>query len=258
VRQRLTLFVLSLSVSLIPGLALADPPLDDTGRKVLGWFERQASSPIGEFLRSRMPPRLDETGVANVLRSLPPKGEREPKASDRPKLVAAQRVLDYVAGPGAVRITLTDDIDDAYVGLYYRAVLIVSTRALAILNPSQLAAIAAHELGHSVEWDVYLAALKGKDLARMRELELTSDGMAVLYLQRFGQSPDSLVSALQALERYNAWHGGVQAGQEGGRASTAGRYPTLTARVAFIRAVARLQWGKRGDERVASGLPAKP
>ena len=257
-RQRLTLFALSLSVSLIPGLALADTPLDETGRKVLAWFKRQTSSPVEDFLRTRTPPRLDAAGVANVVSSLPPKGERQPKAADRPKLIAAQQMLDSIAGPGAVRITLTGEIDDAYVGLYYRAVLIVSVHALETLDASQLAAIAAHELGHSVDWEVYLAAIKGTDFARMRELELTSDGMAVLYLQQLGRPADDLVSALQALERYNASHAGIRAGHAGGPASTADRYPTLEARIAFIRAVAALPWPHSPATRVASAPPPEP
>jgi hypothetical protein len=256
VRQRLTLFVLSMSVSLIPGLALA-APLDDTGRSVLTWFERQASSPLDDFLRTRTPPRLDAVGLANVLKSLPPRGEREPKATELPKLIAAQRVLDYIAGSAVVRIVLTDDVDDAYVGLYYRAVLIVSGHALDILNGSQLAALAAHELGHSVDWEVYLASIDGNDFGRLRQLELRSDGMAVLYLLRLGESPDDLVSALGALERYNAWLAGVLAGRAGGPPSTANRYPTLGARIAFIRAVAALKWGSV-DGRVAAVPPPKP
>jgi hypothetical protein len=258
VRQRLTLFVLSLSVSLIPGLVLADGPLDDTGRKVFAWFERQTSSPMDDFLRVRTPPRLDAASVANVLKSLPPKGERQPTAADRPKLLAIQRVLDYIAGPGAVRVALTAELDDAYVGLYYRAVLIVSMDAMKVLDERQLAAIAAHELGHSVDWDEYLAAIQGTDLPRMRELELRSDGMAVLYLAHLGRPAKDLVSALQALERYNAWHGGIQAGRTGGPPSTVARYPTLDARIAFIRAVAGLEWARGPAARVAVVPPSQP
>ena len=257
-RQRLTLLALSLSVSLIPTLVLADPALDDTGRKVLAWFERQASSPIDDFLRTRVPPRVDEAGIANVTRSLPPRGDSQPKPADRPKLGEAQRVLDYIAGPGAVRTIVTDQVEDAYVGLYYRAVLVVSAHALEILDGRQLAAIAAHELGHSVDWDVYLAALADKDFGRMRELELTSDGMAVLYLERLGRTADDLVSALQALERYNAWHAGIEAGRDRGPASTAPRYPTLGARVAFIRALAAVKWSAGSDLRVAARPAPKP
>ena len=73
-------------------------------------------------------------------------------------------------------------------------------------------------------------------------------------VQFAGANPDPAL----ALERYNASHAGIRAGHAGGPASTADRYPTLDARIAFIRAVAALPWPHSPATRVASAPPPEP
>jgi len=127
-----------------------------------------------------------------------------PSRKDGEKVSAAQRILEYSARARSVTIKVID-VDSAFVGLYHRAVVLVSARALALLSADELAALTAHEMGHDADWDAYWTAIQRQDDERMRELELKADGIAVLTLQHLGISPERLTSAIRITIRYNDW-----------------------------------------------------
>jgi predicted SprT family Zn-dependent metalloprotease len=58
------------------------------------------------------------------------------------------------------------------VGLHARSVVLISQRALHLLNADVLQAVVAHEIGHEYVWDEYQAALERKDARRLQELAL--------------------------------------------------------------------------------------
>jgi hypothetical protein len=77
----------------------------------------------------------------------------------------------------------------------------------------------------------------------MRELEMWSDGIAVLTLERVGIDPERLASAVERQTHYNQVQDAMVRAATPGRVQPApDRYVPLGQRVAFIRAVARLRW----------------
>ncbi len=135
------------------------------------------------------------------------------------------------------------DVDSAFGGFYYRTVVLLSAKALALLDADELAALVAHEMGHDADWDAYAMAMQQHDTERMRELELKADGIAVITLEHLAIDPERLASAIQKVMRYNDWRDHTAgATPHAGAAPTADRYVPLNERLAFIRSVAKLHW----------------
>jgi hypothetical protein len=244
--QRLTALVAALAVGFgfsLPARAADQSDGERTSLKVLALFEGHSDETIDAFLMRLRPDPLDEASRAKVIASLPREGEMHPSRKDGEKLAAAQRILDYSACSGAVTIRVVD-IDSAFVGLYYRTVVLVSGKALALLAADELAALVAHEMGHYDDWNEYARAMQAHDSAKMRELELKADGLGVLTLEHLGISPERLVSAVQKMIRYNDWRDRSAGAtpQAGPTAGTADRYVSLDDRLAFIHAVAQIRW----------------
>ena len=242
-RQRLTALVLALTVGLsIPVWAATQRESERTSRNVLAFFDGHGNDTIDAFLMRLRPAPLDEASRANVIASLPKEGEARPSRKDGEKLLLAQRILDYSAGPGAVLVKVVD-VDSAFVGLYNRAVVLVSAKALALLDAEELTALVAHEMGHDADWDAYVFAIQQHNTERMRELELKADGIGALILEHLGIDPERLASAIQKTIRYNDWlDRNAGATSQTAAAVTADRYVSLRERLAFIRTVATLHW----------------
>lgn len=123
----------------------------------------------------------------------------------------------------------------AFIGLHDRAVILVSANILPLLSREQFAALAAHEIGHEYVWADYRGAAKQHDHARIRELELRCDGIAVLTLRRLGLGAAPLISAVERLTSYN---------RELRLDDNADDYVSLRERRAFIHAVEQLHWAE--------------
>jgi Zn-dependent protease with chaperone function len=153
----------------------------------------------------------------------------------------AEDVLAYHGRRGLISFTIID-VDPAFVGLHARAVILVSASALSVVDREEFAAIVAHEPGHEYVWVDYERAKQDGDDARIRQLELRCDGIAVLTLQRFGLNPQRLISGLERLTWYNQEH----------LFDTDGRdYPSRDERRVFVRAVEKLHWAERDSSRLA-------
>jgi hypothetical protein len=241
--QRLVALVAALVVGLSLPAAAKQSSGERTSLKVLALFQGHSDETIDAFLMRLRPDPLDEASRAKVIASLPKNGEVRPSRKDGEKLSATQRILDYSARSGAVTIRVVD-LDSAFVGLYYRTVVLVSAKALSLLAADELAALVAHEMGHDDDWNEYWTAMQAHDSETMRELELKADGLGVLILEHLGISPERLVSAVQKMMRYNEWRGRSAGAtpQAGPATGTADRYVSLDDRLAFIHAVAQIRW----------------
>jgi Zn-dependent protease with chaperone function len=241
--QRLTALVLALTAGFaMPAWVAAQTDGERMSRKVLALFDGHPNETIDAFLMRLRPAPLDEALRANVIASLPKDGEVRPSRKDGGKLLLAQRILDYSAGPGAVLVKVVD-VDSAFVGLYNRAVVLVSAKALAFLDAEELAALVAHEMGHDADWDDYVNAIQQHNSEKTRELELKADGIGALTLEHLGIDPERLASAIQKTIRYNDWlDRNAGATSRTTAAATADRYVPLRERLAFIRSVATLRW----------------
>jgi Peptidase family M48 len=174
-----------------------------------------------------------------VIRSLPAHGEvTNLSASQRQKLQSLQPLLGSSEHPAfEVKVIA---VRQAFIGLYQRAVLLLSAPALSLWTPEELQAVAAHEIGHEYIWRQYQIALQGRQRSRLQQLELYCDGIAILNLQRLGIDPSHLIAALEKTIRYNRDHYG--------RALNEDDYPTLAQRRKFHRALIRRMGGTNNPE----------
>jgi hypothetical protein len=173
------------------------------------------------------PAPVDAEEKAFVLKSLPSEGEvTELTESERQKLKELGPVLRLHAREGVYELKVIA-LPQAWVGLYERAVLLMSLPALRLLDSEELQAVVAHEIGHEYVWQEYALARTHNDIARLRELELACDALAVLTLARIGVKPDRLVTAVEKGLRFNR--------DRFGRPNNENSYPSLKARRELVK-----------------------
>jgi hypothetical protein len=194
--------------------------------RALGFFE--GSEEDGEALLRRLRPAPVSAAMrAAVVAALPREGELQPTDDEHTKIATLEAVLEFHQRKGSLVIKVID-VGHAFVGLHARTVLLLSRDALSLVSAEELQALAAHEFGHELFWDEYQAARVGNP-ARVQELELRCDGVAVTTLRALGQEPDALVRAVTLMTRYN---------ERLGATASAPSYVSLKDRRAFIETMA--------------------
>jgi Peptidase family M48 len=206
-----------------------DPPASQI---VLGFFQSHANQDLDAFLESLRPAPLDAAARAEVLAGLPTDGTLPPSAEEQRKIAAARRLLAYCARDGVITFKVIE-LNHAFLGLYFRTVILVSRKLFNLVDADEFVALVAHEVGHDFDWDEYWTAMQRHDHARMQQLELRSDGIAVLTLRRLRVDPEHLVSAVQRVTLYNQRHNATARAED---------YVSLSERLRFLRAVAKLVW----------------
>jgi predicted Zn-dependent protease len=154
---------------------------------------------------------------------------------------------------------LDDDIPQAYAG--FNATIYITRGALAILrDEAELAAVIAHEMGHTIAGhhreaiaemvrDVGETELqKWRDLRYARDDEIQADEQAVVFLARAGYDVNAVERMLRAL-------GGYEGG--GDEDSSDDRHPVWRERIARAAALAtRHPAGERAVERYNARVAA--
>jgi hypothetical protein len=256
VRQRLAAFLILSFAPGIPAPAHAGQPrLGTVSKSILARFDAATGESPDALLRRLRPDPLDPAARARVRATLPREGEIALTAEDRDKLTLAERVLDYSARCGVIEIKVVE-MNQAFVGLYRRSLILISGQAFRLLDAAELAALVAHEIGHDYHSRIYANALTAGDTPQLRALELQADGLAVLTLREVGIDPERLVDAVQQIVRYNDW----QYRNAGAPPSTITdeRYVPLGERVQFVRAVASLHWATARPAVGTTGVIPKP
>jgi Peptidase family M48 len=151
------------------------------------------------------------------------------------KMTLGEEVLAYHGRRGVITFTIIR-VTSAFIGLTERAVILVSANVLPLLNREEFAALVAHEIGHEYVWADYWRAERRHDHARIRELELRCDGIAIVTLRRLGLDLGRLIEAVEILTSYS---------RELRLDDNAADYAQLRERRAFIRAVEQLHWADR-------------
>jgi hypothetical protein len=229
--QRLPVLLACVMAMMVP-IRAADPrKVSDTVKSALEYFENHHGLSIDEFLDHLRPSPIDPAQRARVIETMPPNAIT-PDAQSVGKMSLGDDVLAYHRRRGLITFTIIK-VAPAFIGLHDRSVILVSANILPLLNKEEFAALVAHEVGHEYVWAEYRRAEGRHDHARIRELELRCDGIAVLTLRRLGIDAERLVRALQVLTWYN---------RELGVDENAIDYVSPGERRAFIRAVAQLQW----------------
>jgi hypothetical protein len=179
-----------------------------------------------------------------VVAALPPEGELQPTEAERAKIAPLEPVFDLHERNGLIVIKVID-VGHAFVGLHAKTVLLLSRDALSLVSAQELQAVAAHELGHEMFWDEYEAARVAGGHARLQELELLCDGVAVTTLRELGLGPQSLIDAVTKMTRHNERLHAV---------GSAARYVSLRQRRHFIEVVAAML-DARGQEALTRPTP---
>jgi hypothetical protein len=165
-----------------------------------------------------------------VLKSLPRELKaRVVNARDRAKLAVLDPVLRAVQRHAVYEIRVIES-PSATIAIDGRAIILISERALGILDADELRAAVAHEAAHEYVWEEWRRADKRDDWKRLRELELVCDGIAVVILHQLGLETSSLIRSFERLTRFNLlWLDSLP---------NPSSYPTLAERSEFARKVA--------------------
>jgi hypothetical protein len=187
------------------------------------------------------PTAVSPAEMARILRTLPERGEvTKLDQAARAKLAAVDHLLRAMTRDGVYAIKIID-VPQAVVGLYARAVVLVSERALELVSADELQALVAHEIGHEYVWAAYERAVASKDRSQIRQLELVCDGIAIVTLRQLGIDHSRLTVAIGKVAGFNRLHFGDAVSES--------NYPTLAERRAYARAVSAWAAGTGDRER---------
>jgi hypothetical protein len=212
--------------------------------------ELLASDPRGfvHFLDAARPSPVSGELKARVLQGLPREGEvTDLSGVARQRLAGLGPLLRATGRDGMYTIKVID-VPQAAVAIHARVVLLISQPALRLVDAEELQALVAHEVGHEYVWTDYERASAASDHARLRDLELLCDGIAVATLHRLGIDPAHLIAGLEKLGRFNR--------RLSGAIKNLDDYPTEKQRREFVRAAAA--WVARGDGSAPAGGRGRP
>jgi hypothetical protein len=223
VRTLLAAGLVMTAASLATSIAVAQS-IDDPGARAHRLFDAITPLNADAWLNSARPQPLGAALRARVLATLPTEGELRPSTAEAEMLAALEPILRYHGRQGVYTFKLID-LRRAFIGLHARTVVIISRPALGLLNTSELRALIGHEIGHEFFWSEYQSARERNDAGRLQELELKSDGVAVLTLVALGMDPAPLLGGVRKLTRFN----------EGIGLTANDGYPSLSDRLRFAR-----------------------
>lgn len=222
-RNRRAMWIAAILVSAAAAASAQDDSLLESA---LHYFTRHNASEIFELFDSVRPAPVSDAERGRILAMLPTEGDvRDLDTAQRKKLAGMRRVLQLHRRE-AVYIIKVIEVPQALVALHARAVVLVSERALDLLDAEELQALVAHEVGHEYFWGEYFRARRDNSQSSLRRLEMLCDGFAVITLERAGVNPKRLTSALQKIGRYNRDRFGVALNEDD--------YPAVSERRRFV------------------------
>jgi len=171
--------------------------------RALHYFTRHEAGEIFEVFDAIRPAAVSDAERGRILAMLPADGNKHDlNTVQLKKLAAVRRVLELHRRE-AVYVLKVIEVPQAAVALHARAVVLVSERALDLLDADEVQALVAHEIGHEFFWDEYFRARRDSSQSSLRTLELLCDGFAVITLAHAGVNPERLTSALEKVVRHN-------------------------------------------------------
>ena len=238
-RNRLAIWLAAILASAAPAALAHD---ESVLEPALHYFTRNDPGDVLERLDSVRPAPVSDAERGRILAMLPTEGDlRELDTAQRKKLAAVRRVLELHQREAVyvIKVMNAIEVPQAAVALHARAVVLVSERALDLLDTEELQALVAHEVGHEYFWGEYFSARRENSQSSLRRLELLCDGFAVVTLQRVGLNPKRLPSALEKIGRYNHDRFGVAVHES--------NYPPLSERRRFVERL--VEWlGRSGSQ----------
>jgi hypothetical protein len=191
---------------------------------------------FAESLVTSRPVPISTEEKARILSTLPKEGEIVTLDElARQKLALLRAVLRRVGRESIYELKVVD-VPLARMGLYERAVVLISGPVLRLLDTDELQSVIAHEIGHEYIWTEYERRSKLGDQDGLKELELVCDGIAVIILRELHIDASPLIAAIEKVTRFNR--------HRFGSAINTAAYPTVAERRAFVRAVSEWAEGK--------------
>jgi len=229
------MWIAAILVSVAPASSAQD---DSMLEPALLYFTRHDAGKSLELFDSVRPAPVSDAELGLILAMLPTEGDiRHLNPSQQKKLAAVRPVALHRRE--AVYVIKVVQVPRAAVALHARAVVLVSERALDLLDAEELQALVAHEVGHEYFWGEYFRARRDNSQGSLRRLELLCDGVAVITLERAGLNPKRLTSGLEKILRYNRDRFGVALNED--------HYPALSERRRFVGRL--LEWLGRSGAR---------
>jgi len=219
-------------------------PLSGVPQTAFTYFEQVEDRRFNEFLHRLRPSKLSPELKERVLKMLPKADLVSPSGGQQAKLRALGPILQYHERDSAVELKVLR-VPTATTAFLAGAAVLITEPALEVLSAEELQAVVAHELGHEYFWGEFELARQHEQYSKLQELELRCDGIAVITLSQLGLNPESLISGVTKLNRYNGHKEG---------ATAAGRYLLLEERVKFIRSMIEMA---RAGSKVAPTLACK-
>jgi Zn-dependent protease with chaperone function len=189
---------------------------------------------FNDFLRSVRPEKLSPALKSQALSMLRKEDVVTPSAEGRIKLDATAPILNYFERSSIIELKILR-VRQATSAFLAGAAVIITEPAIEILAPEELQAVVAHELAHEYFWGEYELARQRQQYKIMHELELRCDGFAVMALSQLGLDPESLISAVTKLTRFN---------ERQGISTTSDIYTSLDDRFHFIRSIIEMAKAK--------------
>jgi hypothetical protein len=190
---------------------------------------------FARWVQIARPKPISAADRTRVLRGLPEAGEViELSASAWQKLAALTPLL-RATDRESVYVVKAVEVPQAMVGLHARTVVLVSEPALNLLSADELRALIAHEIGHEYLWPEYERAAARADPARLKDLELLCDAIAIVTLEGLGLNPHRLMTGVEKMSRFNRDRFGIALNEKD--------YPTLAERRAYAQTI--VQWTVR-------------
>jgi len=221
------IFALALIANSFGQTARPQTSLSAPVRNALEYFDQIKGRRFNDFLRSVRPEKLSPALKAQVLSMLRKEDVVTPSSEGRIKLNAMAPILNYYERSSVIELKILR-ARQATSAFLAGAAVIITEPAIEILAPEELQAVVAHELAHEYFWGEYELAMQRQQYKVMQELELRCDGIAVMALSQLGLDPESLISAVTKLTRFN---------ERKGIPATTDIYPSLDDRLHFIRVI---------------------
>src|SRR5688572_18874841 len=152
---RRAIWIAAILMSVPPAASAQD---DLVLERALHYFTRHDAGDIFERFDSVRPAAVTGAQLGRFLAMLPAEGDKRDLNTAQLKKVAAVRRVLELHRREAVYIIKVIEIPQAAVALYARSVVLVSERALDLIDADELQALVAHEIGHEYLWAEYLRA----------------------------------------------------------------------------------------------------
>ena len=158
---------------------------------------------LDECLKSIRPVGISAEQRARLVASIRKEDIVAPSPERQTKLNALRPVLEYHERSAVEVKILRFPIVLAWAGFLEGAVVVVSEDALDLLTTEELQAVIAHELGHEYFAAEYELARNNKQYDKVKEVELRCDAISIITMKSLGLNPDSLVSGVTKLTKFN-------------------------------------------------------